>query len=395
MTLWIVLTVMIALTAAALTIPLVRRYDDAKARLTMKQLLEAQLRDIDAQEAAGQIAADEASSLRTDVKRRVLSEGAVKERTPQPISTEALPWLALGLAAAVALAAAGIYAWIGRPGLSGAQPRIAQTALSTQQAAAHPMGDVAGMIDRLQAQLRRTPNDPEGWRMLGWSYLRTGKPGAAATAYAQAAQLDPKDPDYRSAEGEALVLAANGQVTPEALTAFKSALTLAPDDPRARYYLAASKDQAGDHAGAMADWIALIKSAPASAPWVAEVRGFVERTAQQRHLDIAKQLPPVPAQQIATAPADPTPDQMAAAAQMPDSDRDAMIQGMVDKLAAELKQNPHDADGWVRLMRARMVLGNPAGATEAYRAARTAFAQSPTELAALTQAAHSLGIPGA
>ncbi|HEY1710049.1 MAG TPA: c-type cytochrome biogenesis protein CcmI [Rhizomicrobium sp.] len=394
MTLWIVLTVMIALTAAGLTIPLVRRYDSVKARLSLKQLLEAQLRDIDAQEAYGQIAPEEAANLRTDVKRRMLSEGAVRERTPRPIPVEALPWVALSLAAAVALSAAGIYAWIGRPDLSGAPARIAQTAPQTAPPT-HPMGGVATMIDRLQTQLRRNPDDPAGWRMLGWSYLRTGKPDAAATAYAQAAQRDPKNPDYRSAEGEALVLAANGQVTAEALTAFKSALMLAPDDPRARYYLAVAKDQTGDHAGAMADWIALIKSAPANAPWVAEVRGFVERTAQQRHLDISKQLPPAQVQRNAGGQSSPTPDQMAAAAQMPDGDRNAMIHGMVDKLATELKQNPRDADGWVRLMRARMVLGEDAAAADAYRAAQSVFAQSPTDLAALGQAAHSLGVPGA
>jgi cytochrome c-type biogenesis protein CcmH len=68
---------------------------------------------------------------------------------------------------------------------------------------------------------------------------------------------------------------------------------------------------------------------------------------------------------------------------------------MVDKLASELKANPHDSGGWVRLMRARMVLGESDKAAEAYRQARQAFAGTPAAQVALHEAAKSLGVPGA
>jgi cytochrome c-type biogenesis protein CcmH len=76
------------------------------------------------------------------------------------------------------------------------------------------------------------------------------------------------------------------------------------------------------------------------------------------------------------------------------SDRQAMIQGMVDKQAAGLKANPHDREGWERLMRARMVLGQANLAAQAYRDASKAFAGSPADQAALRQTAASLAIPG-
>ena len=81
--------------------------------------------------------------------------------------------------------------------------------------------------------------------------------------------------------------------------------------------------------------------------------------------------------------------------QMSDADRQAMIHTMVDKLAGELKANPHDSGGWVRLMRARMVLGESDKAAEAYRQARQAFAGTPAAQVALQEAAKSLGVPGA
>jgi cytochrome c-type biogenesis protein CcmH len=246
--------------------------------------------------------------------------------------------------------------------------------------------------------MKETPNNAEGWRMLGWSYLQTNRNAEAAVAYGRAAALDPHNAEYLSAQGEATVLAAQGQVTPEAEAAFRKAVAVDPADPRARYYLAMAKDQRGDAKGAMDDWIALIRTAPADAPWVPEVRAFVEKVAHARGQDLSGRLPPAgPA--AASAPVGPQPgptaDQVAAAGQMSDQGRQAMIQGMVGQLAAKLKANPRDREGWERLMRSRMVLGQPGEAAAAYRDALKAFADAPADQAALKQAAQGLAIPGA
>ena len=48
---------------------------------------------------------------------------------------------------------------------------------------------------------------------------------------------------------------------------------------------------------------------------------------------------------------------MRAAEAMAPADRSAMIRGMVDRLASRLEKSPRDADGWIKLMQSRMVLG--------------------------------------
>ena len=40
-------------------------------------------------------------------------------------------------------------------------------------------------------------------------------------------------------------------------------------------------------------------------------------------------------------------------------ERQAMIRGMVERLAARLEQQPNDKEGWARLARAYDVLGDP------------------------------------
>jgi cytochrome c-type biogenesis protein CcmH len=397
MILWIVLTVLTSLAVAGLTVPLVRRHDPGSTRESNVAVLTRQLGDIDAQESSGALTADEAEGMRTEIKRRILAEGRVREGVAHMLDPRALPWVAIALAGVVALAATGLYAVIGRPDLPAAQ-RVANPAVANETG--HPIADVSTMVAQLESKLRTNPNDPEGWRMLGWSYSAVGRSGDAAEAYRRAAVLDPKNVEYPSAEGDALVNAAQGQVTPDALGAFQAALKIDPSDPRARYYMALYEDQQGKHDQAMADWITLLKSAPPGAQWAGQVRDFVERTAAARHIDIAGKLPPIAAAPAAPAPDQtaqpgPTPDQVAAAGQMPEADREAMVRQMVEKLAGELKANPHDADGWMRLMRARMVLGERDKAAAAYHDAKGAFANSPNELGELQKAAQSLGIPGA
>jgi cytochrome c-type biogenesis protein CcmH len=405
MILWLILTAMIVVAAVGLTIPLVRRYDARRAGGGNIAVLKDQLNEVDAREAADVIPAAEAEGLRTEIKRRILAEGPETETPARPISERSMVVIALGLVAIVVLGAAGLYLKFGRPDLAGGQG-VTVAPASASADPTHPGGgDVAGMIGQLEATLKQSPNDPEGWRMLGWSYIQTQRYADAAKAYGRAAALDPKA-EYLSAEGEALVQAASGQVTPDARTAFKKAVAADPADPRARYFLAVDKDQQGDHKGAMADWIALIKSAPPDAPWAGEVRTFVTRIAAERGLDISGQLPPAPATgalaQAAPPPSapdpaapGPTPDQVAAASQMPAGDQQAMIQNMVEGLAARLKADPHDPNGWVRLMRARMVLNQPDAAVAAYREAVKTYNGNTAQQAAFKDAARQLGVPGA
>ena len=399
MILWIVLTLMIAVAVVGLAIPLIRPGGVLDRRTTSAEVLKAQLADLDRQAEAGTAPAEDIAALRLEVERRALAEGVETKPTGRPLGEKALLRLALGLAAVVALGGAGLYALLGRPDLPGAGPRAAAMAAAPADAA-HDGADVPAMIVQLEAQLRQTPEDVNGWRLLGWSYFQTGRFADAAEAYGRAATLEPTNAEHFSAQGEALVQAGSGQVTPAALTAFRGALRADPQDPRARYFVAVEMDQRGEREAAMTAWIDLINSAPAGAPWAAEVRTFVEDLARERGQDISSRLRPAPAGSPGPAAAPsgmpgPTAAQVAEAGSMSEADRQAMIQGMVGGLEERLRTSPRDRDGWVRLMRARMVLGDSAAATAAYRNGMRAFADSPTEQAALTEAARGLRVPGA
>jgi cytochrome c-type biogenesis protein CcmH len=402
MILWIVLTVMIALAAVGLTIPLVRRYEMRPQAKTV-DILKGQLGEVDAQVAASLIDPAEAEALRSEIKRRILVEDRDGGTMARPLPQTAMPWVALGLVAIVTLCATALYAMMGHPELtSSAATAVASAAPEAQTTVAdpsnakggHPNGQVASMIASLEAKLQQNPGDAQGWQMLAWSYMRTGRPADAAKAYAKAVAIEPNNVEYLSAQGEALVQA-EGKVSEEAAAVFRRALKGDPADPRARYFLAIHRDQTGDHKGAMDDFVALLKSAPPDAPWASQVRTYVEDLAKEQHVDLTGKLPPAPAAAAPSVPPGPNSAQVAAAGSMSDADRQAMIHSMVDKLAGELKANPKDTGGWVRLMRARMVLGEAPRAAQDYKQAHQAFAGDAAAQAALQEAAKSLGVPGA
>jgi len=332
---------------------------------------------------------------------------------------------AVVVVAGAVLAAIGLYALDDGPDLSSTSlptrsagppgaSAVDQLAAAMQGAEGQPqsqsqarVGTVDEMIARLVERLNRNPSDPEGWRMLGWSYFNTERFAQSAAAYARAIALNPQNAEFRSARGEALVRAADGRVTAEARAAFEEALRLDARDPKGRFFMGLAKAQTGDKTAALDDWIAILNDTDSKEPWVNDLRQRVTELGQETGVDLSARLQPrKPAvtsglpgmlQQLQSAPAAPTPasavpsaDAVRSAAAMPPSDRDAMIQGMVDRLAGRLAQSPRDVDGWIKLMRSRKVLGESEAAEQTFRLALDVFKDAPREQEQLSSAAREL-----
>jgi len=294
---------------------------------------------------------------------------------------------ALALAGAAAVIALGIRYRQSGGASTGAAPSA--VAPASQQ------GDVGQMVAGLEAKLKANPKDPEGWRMLAWSYFNLSRFADAAKAYARGTELAPNDASLWSALGESLVYAHGKGVDADAAHAFTRAIEIDPKDARARYFLAVRKDMAGDHAGAIDDWIAVLRDAPANAPYAASVRQLVQQVAQREKIDVSGRLPaaPPPPTPATDAIPGPTSTQMQDAARMSPTEQNAMARAMVDRLAARLADNPKDETGWARLIRARMVLGDTKAAGEAHAKARAAFVGDLAAQARIDAAAKELGAP--
>jgi cytochrome c-type biogenesis protein CcmH len=231
------------------------------------------------------------------------------------------------------------------------------------------------------------------WRTVGWAYAEAGDAEASAAAYRRATEVEPENAENWSSLGESLQVASTS-VVPEAEAAFERALKLDPSDPRARYFLAVQKDLRGEHEAAIKGWLALLKDTPPGAPWQADLQRTIRQAAAKYRIDVPETLLSSPPAPTATAAIPgPTAEQMAAAASIPPGEQDKMVRAMVDRLAARLASNPRDAEGWIRLMRSRMVLNDAAGATEALRSALRAFRDDAATQGRLRSAGAQLGVP--
>jgi cytochrome c-type biogenesis protein CcmH len=161
--------------------------------------------------------------------------------------------------------------------------------------------------------------------------------------------------------------------------------------------MAVRKDLAGDHQGAINDWLALLEDTPAGAPWEGNLRQTIEQVGKINNInvdgDLAKAADGRPAPPTLTAGnaiPGPSQEQIAAAGAIAPSDQRDMAEGMVESLDTKLRSNPDNPDGWVMLMRSRMTLGQPEKASQALK---DAVAANPANADRLRKEAAALGVP--
>jgi len=156
-------------------------------------------------------------------------------------------------------------------------------------------------------------------------------------------------------------------------------VALDPTDVRARYFLGLVAEQDGRPKEAAAIWRALLAEASVDAAWGSFVRESLARVD--------------PAAAAAAQPG-PSADDIAAASEMSPEQRTAMVQGMVSRLAERLKQDGSDVEGWLRLLRAYMVLGDKEQARAAAGDARRALASDPEKLRRVDELIKGMGLEG-
>jgi cytochrome c-type biogenesis protein CcmH len=367
MTLWLIFGLMTAAAIFAVIWPLAHQANAARSGSDIA-VYRDQLDEIERDLAAGLIGKTEAQAARVEISRRLLAAADAARTMPADSNPKAAVWRrrAVGLVSLLLLpvGAGGLYLRLG-------SPELASHALAAQQEV--PSGEdssVGSLVAKAEAHLERNPKDGHGWEVLAPVYLQLGRYTDSVNAWRNVLQLLGENADREANLGEALMAEANGIVTADAKAAFVRAVTLDSTTVSARYYLGVAAEQDGQRDKAAKIWRDLIADAPAGAHWVSQVRTALARVEGK----------------AAATPPGPNAAQMAVAGKQPPEQQSTMIRGMVDRLAARLKKDGSDLDGWVRLVRSYKVLGEPDKATAAAADARQAFAGDAGKLQRLEAA---------
>jgi cytochrome c-type biogenesis protein CcmH len=381
MTLWFGLALMTVAAILAVLWPLARKPSRLRSGSDVA-VYRDQLEEIERDRAAGLIADQEAAGAQVEVSRRLIAAADTASAPPGDAAAATRRRRAVALVALVVLplGAAGLYLALGSPWLPD-QPLAARLADGANQS-------VDSLIARVEAHLERNPEDGRGWEVIAPVYLRLGRFDDAIAARRNALRLNGKTAQRESALGEALVFAANGVVTAEAKAAFQRAVALDASDVQARYFLGLAAEQDGNRAQAAAAYRALIEAAPPDAPWIGFMRQALARvegsTGRGGSSDGTSAGPS----------AGPSDEQVAAVSELSPEQRKVMIQGMVERLSERLHRDGSDVEGWLRLVRSYMVLGEPDKARAAVVDARRALAADPSKLQRLDDLVRGLGLEG-
>ena len=337
----LLLSAVCALIAGAMiaVIALWSRYARAPGGLAHEKALYAGfIADIERRLGRGDIDAAQAGEERAEAARALVKAGDDPALAAGPVSPAVL---AIG-AVVMAGAAFGLYLVIGHPSLDD-MPYKARLKAWTHQAQKDPESVPPEVMAPVLRQGAADPNNarnPDYWAFLGRIDMVAGNTYQGLKDYQKALALSgPQAFSHWSELGEAITLRA-GATTPEARQAFETALARDPHDTRAHYYLGRQAVADGEYDVARAHFTAALADVPAG---------------DVRHEQLAKELAAVdPAQKAGEA-------------------AKARIAGMVASLAASLKANPDNADGWSRLLRSYDVLGDVAAHDAAWKAIQARF----------------------
>jgi cytochrome c-type biogenesis protein CcmH len=367
MTLWFVFALMTAAAIFAVLWPLSRggrpQREGSEAAVYKDQLAE-----IDRDVASGLIGSSEAEAARVEISRRLLAAADREDGSLIASHTWLRRSAAIVALAGLPIVAVAFYLPLG-------SPRLGDFPLAQRTRAPDAAQPFDNLVAQVEAHLEKNPTDGRGWSVLAPVLARLGRHAEAVRAYRNSITYNGDSPERRSDLGEALAAAAGGVVTAEAKAEFERAVALNAGEVKASYFLGLAAEQDGRTGDAASIWRALLAKAPSDAPWRPLVQAALVR--------------------VGGAPAPALSDEaMAAAKDMNETDRGAMIRGMVERLATRLKENGDDVDGWLRLVRAYMVMGDRDKARSALTDARQAVANNAERLRQLNDGLKNLGLDG-
>lgn len=396
---WVFAFLIAAATAGMLLAALRGRERGPDEAASDVQVYRDQLKEVERDLARGVLTEAEAEAVRTEVARRLL---AADRRGPVAATSSGQVWPLVALVAAVLVGGGALlYREIGVPGY--ADLPMAQRLASIDAAAASRIGqeqaeEIAGanlpdipaadpdflaLMDQLRSVLAERPNDVRGLALLAENEARLGNFAAARAAQERILEIkgDAAGPLDLLGTIDVMVFAAGGYVSPEAEEHIRRLVAIAPDNGAGQYYAGLTLVQNGRPDQAFPIWRRLLENGPADAPWVPIIRQEIAGIAAAAGI---RYEPP--------GLRGPDADAMAAADAMSEEDRQAMIEGMVEGLAARLATEGGTAEEWAQLITALGVLGETERAEAIVAEARTVFAASDASLALIEGAASRAGL---
>jgi len=225
-----------------------------------------QLKELDADLAAGTLSPEQRDEARREIEQRLLDDVRTGDGTrATPASGRRT---AIAVAAAVPIAALLLYFAVGNP--AALAPGAA-----TRDGHAITREQIEGMVDRLAERMKENPDDVKGWTMLGRSYAVLDRHTDAAAAYANAVKRSEPDAQLLADYADALAMAQGRNLKGEPERLIAQALKVDPRNVKALLLAGTVAFQDKKFKDAIAYWERILKVVPPDSDIADSVRDSI------------------------------------------------------------------------------------------------------------------------
>ena len=194
--------------------------------------------------ANGTLSQEQYGKAREDLERRALEEGAEPGQVAASSAGHERS-IALALALVIPICAAALYFQLGSP------DAVTLSGRGSGVAGEH---EIQAMVSQLAGRLEKTPDDANGWALLGRSYMAMQRYQDAAVAYARAAALIKDDAALLADYADALAMSQGSSMAGKPLELVAQALKLDPTHWKALALAGSAAFDRKDYKAAIGYW---------------------------------------------------------------------------------------------------------------------------------------------
>jgi cytochrome c-type biogenesis protein CcmH len=284
--------------------PLLRRETGrpaAERRALNVSIYRDQLAELERDVANEVITRDQYEQSRQELERRLLEDVAeAGDEAPlvSPGLSRATVLGAVLVAALIPLIAAGVYLQFGAPGAV-AQPQAMAQAQGGQAAGQGAVGpemqdQINQMVQRLERRLAQNPDDAEGWKMLGRSYLALERFEDALGALKKAVDMDGKDPGLLVDYADALAMTGGKTLEGQPMELITRALALDPNNQKGLWLAGTAEYEKANYQQALVYWRRLYDLVPKGTDTARAMESNISEVEAMLSGDGAKAASPAP-----------------------------------------------------------------------------------------------------
>jgi len=244
-------------------------------------LYKDRLAELERDKQAGVLTSENYALLKLELDRTLLNEVETESSIVAANTGQSRDWWAVAIIGLLLPAIAiPLYIKLGQPQLITHQQPMAQ-----QHVTGEGLPSVEEMVNILAERMQENPEDPEGWLMLGKSYVALGRFSEAVDAFKNLYELLGDEPDVLVQYADAIAMAKDGTLVGKPDELIQKALLIDPQNRNGLWLAGMASYEKKDYSQAIAYWQSLLPQLANEADMSAQIESLIKQAQNQLVVD--------------------------------------------------------------------------------------------------------------